>query len=91
MSQLQVLVDELKAAHKRIASATEAVNDAKGILADKKKTLAEALRARDEIEQELVNPGKARPLLAAAEAAETADELQRGPTAPVPARSRSSK
>jgi hypothetical protein len=63
-SPLEDLVRELVLARKAIAEKAVAVEEAKLLLSDRRRDYAAAVRAKEEIEEELTDPGR-RPLLAA--------------------------
>lgn len=82
-TRIEDLVVELTDARKRIRQKQAAVDDRKHDLEIARQELRDAIKAKEEIEDEITDPGNRRPLLAAAaaiEAAASADEHQRGPT-----------
>ena len=89
MNRVERLVAELREAAARVTEARLAWEAGRLHVAELRARHAEALRAKEEIEEELLTGQSRRPLIdaaeAAAEAEDTADEHQRGPTAPAPA------
>ena len=85
MSQLESLIRELTAAKRRIRDAQEALDATRVLLAERRKALQDAIRAKEELEDEITDPAK-RPMAAIWSRSESdsdsADEDQRGPTDP---------
>lgn len=79
MGELEDLVRELTQAKRRIREKQEAVDAAKVGLMQARKELNDAIRAKEEIEDEITDPGARRPPLAAAEAAATPTPPRPGP------------
>jgi hypothetical protein len=83
---LRELTEAIKVRDGAQTEYTDFIKQYKVDLAERKKRLDDALKLVKEIELELVSPGAARPLLARSATPEpeeeTADERQRGPTAP---------
>ncbi len=91
MTKQERLIQEWKDAKSRTIEARTAWQDGKLAADELRKKLAEAIKAEEEIEEEIYTGKSSRPLIDAAEARggrreeeESADERQRGPTVPLP-------